>query len=276
MEEMGVLRCEEAVINDESVRVKLDRIYIQLRILLLANVCDTSLLKILLQTLLVVAGEVPGLILYNLIQDIAGSRAVTQRGISSADPVVEERVERTVRVHPAAIVLEDDIILLETLVEVGRRLIDTRNVAINEVDKLVLVQRILQHAHLGVRNLIVERAAIALKILGDAGLHPLKRKERVLAKIAYERAVDFLVETVEMKTVVLHILHEVYEEINSERDVSAVTVCDKDGVVGTAHEYTGLYNSYRLRPFSCIDIYYKNNYMLSRCLFHCSYLYENN
>jgi len=67
VEEVRVLRCEEAVIDDEPVRVKLDRIHIQLRILLLANIGDTSLLEILLQTLLVIAGEVPGLVLRNLV-----------------------------------------------------------------------------------------------------------------------------------------------------------------------------------------------------------------
>jgi heme exporter protein D len=62
-----------------------------------------------------------------------------------------------------------------------------------------------------VRNLVIEGTAITLKILGDAGLHPLKRKKRVLAKVAGERCKELLIQTVKMKTVILHILHKIYQ-----------------------------------------------------------------
>lgn len=264
MEEVCVLCCEEAVIDDEAIRVKLNRIHIQLRILLLANICDSRLIKILLQTLLVIASA-STLVGLNLIQDIASARAVTQRGISSANPGVEEGVERTVGIHPAAIILEDDIVLLETLVKVGVRLVDTGNVAINEVNELVLIECITQNAQLRVRNLVVEGAAITLKVFGDASLNPLERKKRVLAKVACESGKQLLVQAVKMKTVILHILHKIYEQIDSKRRISAVTVCHEHGIVTLAtHDFSGLYNPQCLKPFNCIDIYYKNKYMLYR------------
>jgi len=117
-------------------------------------------------------------------------------------------VERSVSVHPAAIVLEDNIVV-EALVEISGRLIDTRDVAINEVNELVLLQRITQNTQLGVRNLVVAGAAIALEVLGDASLDPLKCEEGVVAEIAGECVVELLVKTVEMKTVILYLIHEV-------------------------------------------------------------------